>query len=736
MTSTEESSRPLRSDSPAGGSEVAETGRATAASPTLWHIIGDRLRILVASRVDSGHDPDDPYRGLYVTPEAALAMASADRGDSPVAPIEPELERWARWAGTPGDDGVVPALEQRLAELMHRIGADVLDAVIVLVAAAPALERRLERLFGFLNDDVTRRSASIGLLIELCGHTDVGSRVRSRLRPASPLLRSDLIEVEGEEEPSFLRRSVRVHDDVVAYLAGDGVSQEDLPAQPSWIVDVCAGVAPQGAVDEVCAALRSGSGLVYCRLSSRTMMRAVAVAAFRALGTDVISIAADQVGGRALDERLARTLVRRALLGGAGLVVAPIEPILEAGGGTFAELVDSGAPMVLAGHTPWDARWSERVPYVFEPPLVGTDDARRIVARSLDALEAPWPPDLDSWDLSQFSLTPDGLARAVGTAWVRARSQGRVLGLEDVAEGVRLNNASGLNRLAQRVRPRAHWDALIVDSSTLAHLRALTERVRLRYEVTSGRSERGAARVSGVVALFAGDPGTGKTLAAEIIANELNLDLYVVNLATVVDKYVGETEKNLEAIFSQAEGVNGVLFFDEADALFGKRSEGGDAHDRYANIEVAYLLQRIGTFDGLVVLATNLRGNMDPAFVRRLDVIVHFSAPLVEERRALWSRYLERHGSIGADVDLDFLAENFRLSGGAIENACLTAAFEARGGQGVISMAAVVRATQRELEKLGRFSAPSEFGPYASLLDDRAVGAVVGDGMGGQTSSP
>ena len=158
--------------------------------------------------------------------------------------------------------------------------------------------------------------------------------------------------------------------------------------------------------------------------------------------------------------------------------------------------------------------------------------------------------------------------------------------------------------------------------------------------LTDWRMRRGGGRGHGVTALFAGDSGTGKTMSAEVIAADLGLDLYTVNLATVVDKYVGETEKNLERIFAEAGGVNAVLFFDEADAIFGKRSEVRDAHDRYANIESAYLLQRLETFDGLAVLATNLRANIDEAFTRRLDAIIDFPAPTPELRRSLWVRCL------------------------------------------------------------------------------------------------
>jgi SpoVK/Ycf46/Vps4 family AAA+-type ATPase len=219
-----------------------------------------------------------------------------------------------------------------------------------------------------------------------------------------------------------------------------------------------------------------------------------------------------------------------------------------------------------------------------------------------------------------------------------------------------------------------------------------------------------------VAALFAGDSGTGKTMSAEVIARELGLDLYVVDLATVVDKYVGETEKNLERIFAAADGVNAVLLFDEADAVFGRRSEVRDAHDRYANIESAYLLQRMETFDGLAILATNLRANIDEAFTRRLDVLVDFPLPDALHRRDLWDRSLGRRIERAPDVNLTFCADAFELAGGAIRSAAVTAAYLAADAGGVMTMRHLVTAVQREYRKLGRLCLESEFGRYWPLL--------------------
>jgi SpoVK/Ycf46/Vps4 family AAA+-type ATPase len=225
---------------------------------------------------------------------------------------------------------------------------------------------------------------------------------------------------------------------------------------------------------------------------------------------------------------------------------------------------------------------------------------------------------------------------------------------------------------------------------------------------------KGGGRGRGVTALFAGDSGTGKTMSAEVIAGELGLDLYTVNLATVVDKYVGETEKNLERIFTEAGGVNAVLLFDEADAIFGKRSEVRDAHDRYANIESAYLLQRMETFDGLAILATNLRSNIDDAFTRRLDMIIDFPAPDETSRLAIWRQCLRPPVPCADGLDLTFCATAFTLSGGNIRSAATTAAYLAAGNNGVIGMPELISAIQQEYRKLGRLVLEREFGPYFS----------------------
>jgi SpoVK/Ycf46/Vps4 family AAA+-type ATPase len=261
------------------------------------------------------------------------------------------------------------------------------------------------------------------------------------------------------------------------------------------------------------------------------------------------------------------------------------------------------------------------------------------------------------------------------------------------------------------------WDDLVLPARQLSLLQSISSYLRHRDLVLQEWGyERTVARTQGLKAMFAGESGTGKTMAAQVLANELGLELYRVDLATVVSKYIGETEKNLDRIFAAAEGSNAILFFDEADALFGKRSGVSDAHDRYANIEVAYLLQKMEGYVGAVILATNFRSNIDDAFLRRLDFVIDFPFPEADDRRRIWQLLLPAQAPVSEDVDLDFLATRFKLSGGGIRNCSLAAAFIAAEESGTIGMEHLVRAVALEYGKLGRLTLEADFERFHRVI--------------------
>ena len=258
-----------------------------------------------------------------------------------------------------------------------------------------------------------------------------------------------------------------------------------------------------------------------------------------------------------------------------------------------------------------------------------------------------------------------------------------------------------LDTLAQRLDPKASWDNIVLPAEETNLLHQIADQIRQRSLVYQewgfhNRMNRGM----GISALFAGESGTGKTMAAEVIANDLQLNLYRIDLSSVVNKYIGETEKNLRRLFDAAEDGGAILFFDEADALFGKRSEVKDSHDRYANIEVNYLLQRLEAYRGLAILATNLKSSLDYAFMRRLRFIVNFPFPGVAERQVMWQKVFPPETPT-QDLDFNRLAR-LNMTGGSIHNIALNAAFLAAGAGTAVTMQLVLAAARAEFRKLDR----------------------------------
>ena len=295
--------------------------------------------------------------------------------------------------------------------------------------------------------------------------------------------------------------------------------------------------------------------------------------------------------------------------------------------------------------------------------------------------------------------------------------------LEAIADAVRARTSWRARPGLTRVTPRASWDALLLPEATRGQLQAAVARVAHQITVlddwgfAQGREGRRSVRL-----LFFGTPGTGKTLAAEVMARALGVDLLVADLASLVSKWLGETEKNLAAVFDIAERSRALLLFDEADALFAKRTDSSDAHDRYANLETAYLLQRLERYEGVAVLTTNLRSNLDKAFARRFETILEFPEPDAAARAALWRLHLPQAAPLAPDVDLAQLASWYPISGAQIKNAALAAAFLAAGARRGIHQRHFLLAIEREYDKAGR--AHPGYPPHAALpIDDDAPAA-------------
>ncbi|MFZ4244049.1 AAA family ATPase [Streptomyces griseoincarnatus] len=800
-----------------------------AAVDPLWtrlRAVEERVRHAVGARQAKDPDPEDPYRGQYLTPEAAARILDEPGG-----------------LDVPGEEPWQPPAGSVLDGLARRFGLSELDLDLLLVAMAPDLDARFERLYGYLNDDLTRRRPTVGLALELCGLSGTAP-ARFRLAPGAPLIEGGLVQVTEPERPP-LSRVLVVPDRVTGHLLGS--------AQPEARLAGVLGEAREDPTAEeadvhlAAAAAMTGVGLVHLR-SRGGDAEGLAAAALHAAGLRPLALDAVALARRPAEvPELARAVAREARLTGAGVVLGPLEA-LPAEPAERARTLRAlcaalrGIPLFTHGTGGWAPEWAADTPVALTVPAPSPE---RQAARWRHALERAAGDGSATGGVAGFTRTAgddstpghlartagdgsadgrlprtDGdssttgrLARATGIgsvtgdagAFARAVGEGVAVGdagalagggedaaardvnvlagvggkgftaggagaldravgdgvatagveelalavaahrldagqlrraadvavrtavlagrpvrPDDVRAAVRAQNGAGLDRLARRVEPGVGWDDLVLPPTTHRRLRELALRARHREQVLGQWGMRpGGGRGRGVIALFAGESGTGKTMSAEVVAADLGMDLYVVDLSTVVDKYIGETEKNLERIFTEASAVNAVLLFDEADAIFGKRSEVKDAHDRHANIESAYLLQRMESFDGIAVLTTNLRANLDEAFTRRLDVVADFPVPDAGHRLALWDRCLGNLLPRADDLDLPFCAERFELAGGSIRACAVTAAYLAAESGAPLTMRQVVTAVAQEYRKLGRLVLESEFGPYTA----DAVGA-------------
>ena len=283
--------------------------------------------------------------------------------------------------------------------------------------------------------------------------------------------------------------------------------------------------------------------------------------------------------------------------------------------------------------------------------------APRRAARGVGA-RSPAPTTSTRWP-AKFRLSvgqiADGGRGRLG--WPPASRGRRRRSRADLDLGARQASSTRIGELATRLEPAFGWDDLVLPERQREVLGSISGYLRHRDLVLSEWGyDRAVARDQGLKVLFAGESGTGKTMAGQVLARDLGLELFRIDLATIVSKYIGETEKNLDRIFDAADGSNAILFFDEADALFGKRSEVRDSHDRYANIEVAYLLQKMESYAGAVILATNFRQNIDEAFLRRLDFVIDFPFPEAEDRERIWRLLLPEQAPLAEDIDVPFLA--------------------------------------------------------------------------------
>jgi len=638
-----------------------------------------------------------------------LALARRDGAEATIAALAPRLAE----VETQQQE---LAHEDRLATICERLVLDPLTADMFAATAAFAADPRIPPHAEALGGPLARRGLSVATFSELAELSpDAGQALVTRLAINHPLLDYELL-VVGDELGTHAARPYTIPARLLPYLHGDDVCEPGvvrLDPDPTWIFDP----KQRATLEELRHAMLSpGAPLIIlegCRGTGRRAAAAIAA------GRSSVVLDADRITPELLPSSL-RGLRREAFLRDTFAIVAG------------PDLSSHDAPrhhVALA---------LER----FSGPLVIVTSRQVDVATTRPTIHLRWPiPDVEHrrklWlsyatrgaepagDLDllaiRYRVGPGAIARAVSSAVAISDD---ALDADALSLGLRHNIGEQMGGLAQRIEVTQKWDDVVLAEDISDQVQALIARVRHSHKVLEQWGYRNKmARGAGVAAMFSGPPGTGKTMVAGLIARELDLELYQVDLSQVVSKWVGETEKQLSRVFDAAEEGHALLLFDEADALFGQRSaDVKGATDRYANLEVNFLLQRIEAFGGITVLTTNLDANIDRALKRRLAAHIVFAIPDEDERTALWQR-LTRTDSAPIDSDIDFgdLARAFPMSGANIRNATFSAAFlAAADSSSSISHEHLVRAARAEYRSMGHVLAERPMGRNLVVKTEKA----------------
>ena len=582
-----------------------------------------------------------------------------------------------------------PALET----LCARFGLSPFERAVLLLCAGIELDSRFGALCAKGHGEARRDHPTFSLALG----TLPGPHW-SALSPGAPLRRWRLIEVLSG--PSLALSPLRIDERVLHYLTGVVHLDERLLAlvepvpQAGNLVESHRTVAAQ-----VAAAVRASDPPPVIHLSGfdPAARRAVAAAGCAALGLNLHALPASVLPADPRDlESLLRLWEREAVFSASALLLECDQADPGEAAARFIE--HTGGVLLVASRDPRPGRFRASVHFAVGKPTAA--EQRGLWRAALGSAAAGLNGELDAisaqFDFSAASIrAASAQTSALPALWDACRAQAR----------------PRLDDLAQRIDPRAGWDDLVLPELQRSTLREIAAHVRRRTRVYEawGFAQK-SSRGLGISVLFAGASGTGKTMAAEVLANELRLDLYRIDLSQVVSKYIGETEKNLARLFAAAEESGAILLFDEADALFGKRSEVKDSHDRYANIEVSYLLQRMEAYRGLAILTTNMKDALDPAFLRRIRFVVQFPFPDLPERAEIWRKIFPAQTPLDG-LDPARLAR-LNVAGGNIRNIALNAAFLAADADEPVRMKHLLRAARTEYAKIEKPLTEAEIGGW------------------------
>ncbi len=684
----------------------------------------------------------DEFRGLYISDEQVDDLVrQVAANDNTLSTIE-ELTRQAALLGQTQTTWI-----NAWAQWVHLIAEfdlTPLEADALLLVMAPEINAKYETIYAYLNNDVTRKWATPELILRVLPNSPTEKlALRSHLLPGARLFNSGLLQplAGAGERPGWLASGLCAAPILSHFLLGLPVIDLRLTAHAHWCElrpiwdDLPLTAVVRQQIRRLPTLFAGGPGplLFFCGRPGAGRLEAAAAfcthLGIALLRIDLTSIRSAAPSDANVWHKVGQALVLQARLARSGLYLEAAETLFEPEGKPLPELqallrtlAGLPGPVVLAcapdtaGTTLGQAQRSLTITFA-DPPYAerrhwwasfSAQANCQVTEAEIDALA------------NRFVLTPGEMRNAIQSAQdaqaLAARPDAAPT-FADLMSAARTQSDHHLGRLAVKVSLTYTWDDLVLPPVTFRQVKAIAAAIANQHIVYAqwGFGRRIAAG-KGMKVLFAGASGTGKTMTAAVIARDLGLDLYKIDLSGVVSKYIGETEKNLDRIFGAAHNSSALLFFDEADALFGKRSEVKDAHDRYANIEVAYLLQKLEEHEGAVILASNLSKNIDNAFARRMHTVIEFPLPDETHRAKLWRGIFPPEAPLAQDVDFAFLAKQFQIAGGDIKNVALEAAFLAAQDGQVVRMEQVVKAMARQMIKQGRVPSTVDFKQYHPLI--------------------
>jgi SpoVK/Ycf46/Vps4 family AAA+-type ATPase len=707
--------------------------------------------LLQAEIIDSRNSPEvgrqELFRGMYISDrEVDRLLREEPEGDARAA----ALRETARALRTDIDARTATSIKRGVAlalpHLSALFGLTTFETRILLAALAPEVDAKFGTLFAYLQDDAARRRPSADLAIRLFVAPAQRLKALAAFSHHATLPRLRLLSGFHSSTDPLPNRTLALDTLLVSALLGhtgldpnlqacvNPVTSNRALAELRWDADLRRRLLDMTMSFAETATELQSRLVIHFHGPAGTGKRTLAAAVCRELGVPLVRIDLRAILARFEDfEHTLFVLLRQALVERSAVFLDHFEAVTGDENKSsehrkgICRAVNQLAWLVFIGtETAWSPgdmfRPNHTVSIGLPPPnLVERRRLWEAASAARASTAAPFAPDIDWREIAvKFRVTPGVMNAAVDAAEAAARlraPRSSPITVEDLHRGLYTQSNEKLSALARKLAPHHAWPNIILPANAMTQLRELCAHVRHRHTVFTDWGFEGTLSLGrGMCALFSGQSGVGKTMAVEVIANELALEVYKIDLSTVVSKYIGETEKNLSRVFREAETSNAILFFDEADALFGKRSEVKDAHDRYANIEINYLLQRIEEFEGLVILASNLRKNIDDAFFRRMQFVIEFPLPDVAHRYGIWKQHFPADAPIGEDVDLVYLAERFTLSGGGIKNVVVSAAFLAAAEGRPIRMRHLIHATRREYEKSGRLCTENDFGVYHAAL--------------------